>query len=316
MPLVPIIVAIVLAISSATGVAMVAETTVPGDLLYPVKVSVNEAVRDVITVSDVASANWEIRKAERRLEEAEELALRGDKDPLARVEANFERYLAKVTEIQEKLKNNDRVVEVLDVNSRLDSALSAHERTMDRIRLSSSDEEEQNNLTEAIQKVQDKVEKIRRDGIEFETALKASNVEEATMGKLEALNNQLEATEKLYDRKKEELTPDVTSSIDRHFQMVKTKIEEGIEEEGAEQYRKAFRIYQEATRLLQEVHTLIKVDRRLDLSEKIRERTAHRDEVGRQQREQRLSNMEKENEDSDNGEVEFENGGIEFQEVR
>ena len=55
------------------GVSYAAEGAVPGDVLYPIKVSVNEEARDLVTFSPEAKADWESRLVERRLEEAEKL---------------------------------------------------------------------------------------------------------------------------------------------------------------------------------------------------------------------------------------------------
>lgn len=68
-----------LAIIAATGggIALTAESSVPGDLLYPVKIHVNESVRGGLAFSSEADAKVEADRSERRLEEAEKLAVEG-----------------------------------------------------------------------------------------------------------------------------------------------------------------------------------------------------------------------------------------------
>ena len=51
------------------GISYAAEGAVPGDALYPIKVSVNEEVRDLVAFSPEAKADWETRRLERRLAE-------------------------------------------------------------------------------------------------------------------------------------------------------------------------------------------------------------------------------------------------------
>ena len=54
-----------------------AEGTIPGDLLYPVKVHVNEEVRALFALSSQSKAELEVSRLTRRLEEAEQLAVQG-----------------------------------------------------------------------------------------------------------------------------------------------------------------------------------------------------------------------------------------------
>ncbi len=64
-------VAIALIIFSTTGgVAYAAERTIPGDVLYGVKIHITEPARTVLSTSHKKKAEWHIRLAERRLEEA------------------------------------------------------------------------------------------------------------------------------------------------------------------------------------------------------------------------------------------------------
>lgn len=56
------------------SVSFAAEGTVPGDMLYPIKVRVNEPMRGVFAVTPQTKALWEVRLVERRLEEIEKIA--------------------------------------------------------------------------------------------------------------------------------------------------------------------------------------------------------------------------------------------------
>lgn len=56
------------------GLAYAAEGSVPGDLLYPVKIRVTEPIRDALAITPAEKASWDAEKAVRRLNEAETLA--------------------------------------------------------------------------------------------------------------------------------------------------------------------------------------------------------------------------------------------------
>ncbi len=71
--------AIIAAILSGS-VSFAAQSSLPGDTLYPVKIHVNESVGDLVAVSSVSQAKWDTAKIERRLNEAKTLEKEGKLD--------------------------------------------------------------------------------------------------------------------------------------------------------------------------------------------------------------------------------------------
>ena len=63
---------------SAMGVSYAAEGTVPGQLLYSVKVRVNEPARGAFALTPEAKVVWETEQLKRRIEEAQILTVRGE----------------------------------------------------------------------------------------------------------------------------------------------------------------------------------------------------------------------------------------------
>ena len=82
---------LILGTAGVGGVSLAAEGALPGDLLYPVKVGVNEEVRAAVSFSAEAKTEWDARRLERRLEEAEKLAHKKEfnAEARARVEENL-----------------------------------------------------------------------------------------------------------------------------------------------------------------------------------------------------------------------------------
>ena len=78
--------AAVLVIAVGGSTAAAAEGALPGDILYPIKVHVNEEMRATLAVSPKAKADWAVDRAERRLEEAATLALSGELNEVTRAE--------------------------------------------------------------------------------------------------------------------------------------------------------------------------------------------------------------------------------------
>ena len=116
-----------LLVGSVTSFA--AENTVPGDILYPVKVHVNEAVRGAVEVSPKAKAEWGVRLVERRLEEVEKLA----KNPKALAKnketarVNFEQYTSRAKERIRKLEENNDSEDAIAVTEKFSGMLRLHE---------------------------------------------------------------------------------------------------------------------------------------------------------------------------------------------
>jgi len=65
---------------AGTGTVSAAQGALPGDLLYPIKVSVNEKVEVALAPTPAAKAEVQVRLAERRVDEARELSARGRLD--------------------------------------------------------------------------------------------------------------------------------------------------------------------------------------------------------------------------------------------
>lgn len=78
------------------GTAYAAEGALPGDLLYPIKTNINEPVEVALAVTPQAKAEVEVRLAERRVAEAQTLALRGTLDATTTQELqdNFDTHAA------------------------------------------------------------------------------------------------------------------------------------------------------------------------------------------------------------------------------
>lgn len=116
------------------GVSYAAEGTVPGDALYPVKVRVNEEVRAALLVSPEDEVSWNIRRAERRLEEAAALASRGELDAENQeaLTVQFEEHSNEVAEQVSELEVSNPAL-ALEANSEFEASLTAHEEVLEQV---------------------------------------------------------------------------------------------------------------------------------------------------------------------------------------
>ncbi len=131
-----------------------AQGSLPGGMLYPVKIYVNETIKEKLAVSNEAKMSYHTAIAQERLKEAETLASEGRLDARATIaiEENFNDHVAKAEQIAVDLEESDPAAGV-EVQVTLDSSIEAHSSVLSRIGGSSSDEktkEHSNSIAERI----------------------------------------------------------------------------------------------------------------------------------------------------------------------
>lgn len=117
------------------GLSAAAHDALPGDTLYSVKVGFNEEVRGVLAFTDEAEAKWNAERAERRLEEAEVLAIRGELDAEKRtqLEEKFQEHAARVEEHSTALATRGHFEVAAERQSDLEARLTAHAEVLEVI---------------------------------------------------------------------------------------------------------------------------------------------------------------------------------------
>src|SRR3989338_8802878 len=112
-----------------------AENALPGDALYPVKIYINENIRTAISVTPQAKAGWEIRQAERRLEEAEKLVSEGrlSVQASAEIAISFQSHAEQIHKNIEKFKSKGQINDAAEISSNLEASLSAHKKILSEL---------------------------------------------------------------------------------------------------------------------------------------------------------------------------------------
>jgi hypothetical protein len=112
----PYIATIMLVALFGGGTSVAAQSSLPGDFLYPVKIQINEEVRSFLAFSPESKVRVEIDRVQARLEEAETLMKKGKFDTEARqsVESNLvDRVSAISYKISDIKTNNQELAESL-----------------------------------------------------------------------------------------------------------------------------------------------------------------------------------------------------------
>lgn len=164
---------------STVGTSFAAERAVPGDLLYPIKVSVNEPVVGLLATDPVSKASWEVKKAERRLVEAQALASEGKltEDKRVEIENRFNQYSEKFSQIsntelesdnrgKSQKSNHDKkqfnLNVVNDLHHKFESDINVETKKLDKIKENSNDGQK-NEIQQLQNNIEDKVRKINED---------------------------------------------------------------------------------------------------------------------------------------------------------
>lgn len=89
-----------------------AEKALPGDILYPFKIYINESVQSALITNVEAQARWESEKFVRRIEEAEILATKGrlDETTLLEVESRIDKHFEKLEELANETPAPEAVI--------------------------------------------------------------------------------------------------------------------------------------------------------------------------------------------------------------
>ena len=281
-----IIIPIIIAISG--GVSVAAENSLPGDFLFPVKVKVNEEIRSAIALTPRAKAEWEIKVAERRLEEAEKLSAEGKlkAEVSAKIEENFKAHADRVQERIAKFEAEDKA----EVSSQFETSLNAHEAILEKLlNRAVNGKNELKKLEIKVESEADETSKIRKDSelkISEDTDTEVK-VETAAQGRLNALENKIAEVEKFIQNMEQKLGVQATVETKARLELAKKMRAEGKVKFEAGLFGEAFKLFQQAHRIAQEAKLLIKVETELKLN-MVRDNEEKQDDEDKDENKQEL----------------------------
>lgn len=262
----PIILVITLLVGATTSYA--ADESLPGDLLYPLKLHVNEGVRGALTLSAEGRAEWEARILERRLEEAEKLALKGEFNTETRenLESRLEDRVTKIQVRIEALEEDEDFESAADISSRFETSLRAHIRILEKLSSNNPDSKTEVDLLLAKLKIKEELAATARKEKESKISSgRVLGVRAAAEGKLKASENKIAEVRKFLERTKESLGAEATAEAEARLKLAEDTITQGRVKLDAELYGDAFVLFQKAHRIAQEAKLLIKARRELEI---------------------------------------------------
>jgi len=224
----------------------------PGESLYAIKVNVNEKVQEFVAVSNEAEAKVQARLAERRLEEAEKLAVSGklNAETSAELRASFEEHSRKSKEHQEKLKTDAKNEDIIaNINADTEISLGTHKKLLEDI------EDSKPEMKKFIVKILDGVHLRLREAsdnrldIEAEAFVKmGGDVKTSAEGAMKAAQNKIDEVKKYIDTKKDILSVSMKEEFDAQIKAVELFMAEGKVKLEAQAYADAFALFKKAAR--------------------------------------------------------------------
>lgn len=263
---------LIIALFIGGGTSFAAESALPGDILYPIKVSVNEEVRSFTAISNKAQSQWDARRAERRLEEAETLAVEGRFNAKTRadIESRFESHAEAFQKHAEKIETIQNARTSFEIHSNFEASLEAHEQVLVRIATEKANvrEEVKSLLIEVRTRLNTTVK--ARSNLQAKVSAEVNGeVKTAAEGKLRAAENKISEVRSFIGRMKTSVSASADVQAEAKLKVAESVVVRGKTEMEAQTYGKAFVSFQEAIRIAQEAKLLVATEERIDIEIKV-----------------------------------------------
>ncbi len=265
--------ALIFALIIGGSVSFAAEGALPGDLLYPVKVSVNEPIRGALVVSNEAKVEWNSHLVERRLEEAEILANRGELDEETRsaIESHIETHIAEIENYisAEASRNTDTDTDSAEVSSKLETTLRGHEQVLLKISAKEGGEDTRGEVEALANKVRGKAEKVSKTRTEAEIEVSGrtnGRLKKSAEGALRSAESRIAEAQKFSEKNTEKLNAEASAAVEAKINSAEETVFKGKAKIETEGYGEAFILFQEAQRLAEEARLTARAARDFNVS--------------------------------------------------
>lgn len=203
--------AIILLVMSGTAYA--AEESLPGDLLYPIKINVTEKVRTALIKNPERLATWEAKKTERRLKEIEKITIKGNlnQERQKQLEDNLSKQVEITRTRIERLQTNERNEKAEKLGIDLEKSLEKYRLRIENIELKS--EKIENKLEDKKEQLPEKtmIRRIEQEETKTkEMRIRAKEKLERKIEKTELQVIKISTTTERELEKKSELQPTCT----------------------------------------------------------------------------------------------------------
>lgn len=157
-----LLIALIVAISTG-GVSYAAVDALPGDLLYPVKININEEMKAAFLSTDESRVEWERERVELRLAEASQLVAEGrlDSERTEEVVRLLDEHVDAMVDRVRMVKDTDPFL-AAEVTDEFETSLDTHEAVLARFAVEDS-KGETRDLVEKVHAIALATEKVREE---------------------------------------------------------------------------------------------------------------------------------------------------------
>ncbi len=268
---------VIVALVGGGAVSFAAQGALPGAALYPIKVDFNEKVGAALQFSSEQKANYQADLAARRLEEATELASRGDGSitdtEKADIESRFQAHADKVESRIQDIEAGGDVRAAADVASRFEASLNAQEKILGKLESKNSEVKDINagvhSTLGSIMGVRVGLESRVAATSTAELGMKGPEAKTAAEGKVNAATNVIASVRSYILGKKEKLGVSAAADAEAKLGAAENLVVQARAKIDAGAYGEAFNLGNEAIRIAQEARALEKANINLNLNMKI-----------------------------------------------
>ncbi len=269
MPIASLLIAVVIAFS--TGVSVMAQSALPGDFLYPVKVHVNENVEAALHVSPGSRARFEAERLEHRLEEAARLAAAGrlHGDVKNEMSGTITSQLERFQSLAAELAAEGGTDAALDLHSQVESDLLANTAVLSALADTKATDQEKEDVRDFLQNVTTVEHTATRTRTAAEAKVSGgaeADVKTAAEGSMSGAVNKIDEVRAFIDENSKSADGHVLAQANARFDLSKKILGEARTSLSAGKYADAFRFAREAQRTAQEAKVMLKVSAGLHLN--------------------------------------------------
>lgn len=240
------------------GIVSSAQSSLPGDFLYPIKTNINEKVLGMMIVSNEAKAEYNIGLVQLRLEEMEKLAIENKLDNKVSKNVNelFEKHIEKTKNQIEKIERKAMEYETtaVGINSNLEASLNAHIQILNNLTKEDGSNTSENikGMLSNLKNKNDEIKKARQDNEHNLSSQLSQSVKASAEGKLKAAEKKIDEVNNFIENKKVDISQGSYDAAILNISIAKGKIMIGQSELELGNYGNAFATFQEAMRIVQE----------------------------------------------------------------
>lgn len=277
----PVGIIIAVLLVAGGGVSAAAQTTEPGDFLYPMKTGVNERVAGAFAFGAESQAAFSASLAQERLEEALELGAEGrlSADAAADLRSRFNAHAQDAQDLVAQLRTDADARAAAEVSSDFESQLRAHERALAAMEANASGDA-QTRIGEIRAAAQAAAEAAAQSRAEAEaelTQLAGAGAEGkaaarvAAESRLQVARDEIARVEAFLSRQDDKLSSDAKADARAKLSVASELIAEGEAAIDTENFGDAFAKLQSAQRTATEARVILanNIDFGLDIGARV-----------------------------------------------